>query len=226
MLAPRCASRKLHAKFSLPAGAPLSQPVLIALVLAAYLIGSISFAVVVSRLYGLPDPRTFGSKNPGATNMLRGGNRAAAAWTLAGDTLKGVFAVLLARALLPADLASEPWLALVALAVFLGHLYPLFFGFAGGKGVATAAGILFALYLPLGACTLLTWLGLFALTRVSSVAALGASLVAPLLAWGWLGAGSLTAAVTVMALLLVWRHRGNIQKLLAGEEAAFKRRGP
>ncbi|MDE3010391.1 MAG: glycerol-3-phosphate 1-O-acyltransferase PlsY [Pseudomonadota bacterium] len=191
---------------------------------AAYLIGSISFAVVVSRLYGLPDPRTFGSRNPGATNMLRGGNRMAALWTLVGDTLKGVVAVALARALLPADAAPEAWLALCALAVFLGHLFPLFFGFTGGKGVATAAGILVTLYWPLGLGTLLAWLAVFALTRVSSMAALSAAAAAPVLAWGWLGAGPLSAAVTVMSALLIWRHRSNIRKLLSGEEAAFRRR--
>lgn len=191
---------------------------------AAYLIGSISFAVVVSRLYGLPDPRTFGSRNPGATNMLRGGNRRAALWTLVGDTLKGAVAVALARALLPPDAAPEIWLALCALAVFLGHLFPLFFGFNGGKGVATAAGILITLYWPLGLGTLLAWLAVFALTRVSSMAALAAAAAAPVLAWGWLGLGPLSAAVTAMSVLLIWRHRSNIRKLLSGEEAAFRRR--
>ena len=204
---------------------PLPLPYLLALVLVAYLIGSISFAVVVSRLYGLPDPRTFGSRNPGATNMLRGGNRQAALWTLIGDTLKGVLAVLLAQAVLPAGPQAETWLALATLAVFLGHLFPVFFGFAGGKGVATAAGILLALDWPLGLCTLLVWGGIFALTRVSSMAALGASLLAPLFAAWLLGRGPLLGAVVAMAALLIWRHRSNIRKLLDGEEAAFKRRG-
>lgn len=199
------------------------MPYLIALVLAAYLVGSISFAVVVSRLYGLPDPRTFGSRNPGATNMLRGGNRQAALWTLIGDTLKGVLAVLFAQAVLPVGPQAELWLALVSVAVFLGHLFPVFFGFAGGKGVATAAGILVALDWSLGLCTLLVWGGVFALTRVSSMAALGAALLAPLFAALLLGRGPLLGAVVLMAALLIWRHRSNIRKLLAGEEAAFKR---
>jgi glycerol-3-phosphate acyltransferase PlsY len=195
-----------------------------ALLLGAYLIGSLSFAVLVSRFYGLPDPRTFGSKNPGATNMLRGGNRRAALWTLLGDTLKGVLAVALAEGLLPADSARASVLAGVALAAFLGHLYPVFFAFSGGKGVATAAGILLALDWPLGAGTLLIWLLTFLITRVSSVAALTAALAAPLLSAVLLGTGPLTSAVVLMAALLVWRHRSNLRKILSGEEAPFRRR--
>jgi len=191
---------------------------------AAYLIGSISFAVVVARLYRMPDPRTFGSGNPGATNMLRSGRRAAALWTLIGDTAKGMLAVALADALLPPGPDQPLAMAAVVLAVFLGHLFPLFFGFRGGKGVATAAGILLVLHWPLGALTLLVWLGVFALTRVSSVAALSAAAASPLIALATLGRGPLSGAVLLMALLLAWRHRSNIRKLLAGEEAAFRPR--
>ena len=192
---------------------------------AAYLIGSISFAVVVARLYRMPDPRTFGSGNPGATNMLRSGRREAAVWTLVGDTAKGMLAVALAEALLPPGPDQPLAMAAVVLAVFLGHLFPVFFGFRGGKGVATAAGILLVLHWPLGALTLLVWLGVFALTRVSSVAALSASAAAPVIAFATLGRGPLTGAVLLMAVLLIWRHRSNIRKLLAGEEAAFRPRG-
>ena len=196
-----------------------------ALISGAYLLGSLSFAVLVSRAYGLPDPRTFGSKNPGATNMLRGGNRAAALWTLVGDTLKGVLAVALAEWLLaPGSAGRDAVLAGVALAAFLGHLYPVLFGFAGGKGVATAAGLLLALDWPLGAGTLLIWGLVFALTRVSSMAALVAAVAAPILAVMLLGIGPECAAVALMAVLLVWRHRSNIRKLMSGEEQAFKRR--
>lgn len=202
----------------------MPSPYLLALILGAYLLGSISFAVVVARLYGLPDPRTFGSRNPGATNMLRSGKRAAALWTLVGDTAKGVLAVLIAAAVLPVGPDAERWLALVAVAVFLGHLFPVFFGFAGGKGVATAAGILVALDWPLGVFTLLTWAGVFALTRVSSLAALTAAVLAPVFAAWLLGRGPLLAAVVLMAALLIWRHRSNIRKLMAGEETVFRKR--
>ena len=197
------------------------------LIAGAYLLGSVSFAVVTSRLFRLPDPRTFGSGNPGATNMLRGGNRTAALLTLIGDTLKGMLAVLFAEAfLVPGAPAAQAdtLLALVALAAFLGHLYPVFFRFQGGKGVATAAGLLLVLHWPLGMGTLLVWVAVFLFTRVSSVAALTAAAVAPVLALLTLHGTATRLVVLVMSALLVWRHRSNIRKLLAGEEAAFRKR--
>ncbi len=208
------------------------------LIAVAYLLGSVSFAVVTSRMFRLPDPRTFGSGNPGATNMLRGGNRTAALLTLIGDTLKGMLALWLAQAfLLPGaalDAAGSSVqtglaqvntvLALVALAAFLGHLYPVFFRFQGGKGVATAAGLLLVLHWPLGLGTLLVWVAVFLFTRVSSVAALSAAIMAPLFALLTVHNAVTRLVVLLMSVLLIWRHRSNIRKLLAGEEAAFKRR--
>jgi len=197
---------------------------LILLAFAAYLLGSVSFAVVVSRLMGLPDPRTFGSKNPGATNMLRGGNRWAAAWVLLGDGLKGWLAVwLTATVAIPLGAAPQS-LAAVALAVFIGHGYPVFFGFKGGKGVATALGVLLALSLPLGLCTTIVWLSVMVVTRISSLSALCASVAAPLLALLFLQGGLLRLAVLGMALLLLAHHHSNIRKLLNGEETVFRKK--
>ena len=180
----------------------------------AYLLGSISFAVLVSKVMGLPDPHTYGSKNPGATNVLRTGSKVAALLTLIGDSCKGAVAVLLA-AFFVTTVPLE--LALVGLATFLGHLYPLFHRFQGGKGVATAAGVLLALDWRVGVGTLLTW-GIIALfLRYSSLAALVAALFAPLGTTYLLGwqAG---VVVAVISAFLVWRHKGNIQRLLAGTE--------
>jgi glycerol-3-phosphate acyltransferase PlsY len=192
-------------------------PVLAAL--AAYLIGSLSFAVIVSRLMGLSDPRTYGSGNPGATNVLRSGNRTAAILTLVFDALKGYLPVLAAVIWGPAHGLGEGTAALVGLAAFLGHLWPVFFRFQGGKGVATAAGVLLGLNPWLGAATLLTWLIIAVFFRYSSLAAIVAAAFAPfyqLLIWG---GGPTAVAVAVMGLLLIWRHSGNIQKLLAGTES-------
>lgn len=198
-----------------------AAPVAVALVVAAYLLGSVSFAVLVSRAFGLPDPRSYGSGNPGATNVLRSGRRSAAVLTLAGDALKGVAAVLVAWRFAPGPGLGEGVVAAVAVAVFLGHLYPVFFRFQGGKGVATAAGVLFALDLRLGAAVLVVWLALALGLRLSSLAALAATAAALPLAW-WLGLSpSLLAALAVMCALLVWRHRSNIRKLLAGTEQGF-----
>lgn len=191
---------------------------LLATVVAAYLIGSLPFAVIVSRLFNLSDPRSFGSGNPGATNVLRTGNKLAALLTLLGDAGKGAVAILLARALASDIGLDEAGLALVALAAFLGHLYPVFLYFKGGKGVATAAGILLALSLPLGGLTLAVWLGTAFAFRYSSLAAIAAALAAPLLAAWQLGDGPLAWAVTGMAMLLVFRHQPNIRKLIRGEE--------
>ena len=187
-------------------------------IVPAYLLGSVSFAVIVSRVFGLPDPRSHGSGNPGATNMLRTGRKSAAALTLFGDLAKGWLAVYLARHF-GAQYGVEALATYgAAVAVFLGHLYPVFFGFKGGKGVATALGILLAISPWLGLATLLTWLIVFGLTRTSSLAALSAAALAPVYA-GYLIGGTLPIfALTLISLLIFWRHRGNIRRLLTGEE--------
>jgi len=182
-------------------------------VLVAYLIGSISFAIAVSRLLRLPDPRSYGSKNPGATNVLRTGSKAAAALTLAGDALKGLVAVGLAQHYVP---EAAPY---AALAVFLGHLFPVYHGFHGGKGVATAAGVLFAIDWRVGLGTLATWFIIAAFLRYSSLAALVAAAFAPFFTALVLGFDAYFACVLVMAALLIWRHRGNITRLIAGTES-------
>lgn len=182
-------------------------------VIAAYLLGSVSFAVVVSRAMGLPDPRGYGSKNPGATNVLRTGKKAAAALTLAGDALKGFVAVLLALHYLP---QAAPY---VGLAAFLGHLFPVWHRFQGGKGVATAAGVLFGLDWRLGLGTVATWAIIAAFLRYSSLAALVAAVFAPFFTALILGLGATFGCVLIMAALLVWRHRENIARLIAGTES-------
>jgi glycerol-3-phosphate acyltransferase PlsY len=187
--------------------------------IAAYLIGSISFAVVMSRLFGLSDPRTYGSKNPGATNVLRSGNKKAAIATLIGDALKGWFAVWLAIRLAPQYGVEEFGIALVALAVFLGHLYPIFFKFVGGKGVATALGVLFGISVWLGLGTLVTWLVIAYAFRYSSLAALIAAVFAPFFYGLMEGVDALFVAVVIMSALLIWRHSKNISNLLAGKES-------
>ncbi|HEY1326563.1 MAG TPA: glycerol-3-phosphate 1-O-acyltransferase PlsY [Casimicrobiaceae bacterium] len=188
------------------------------IVLGAYLVGSISFAVVVSRAFGLPDPHGYGSRNPGATNVLRTGNKAAAILTLLGDGLKGFVAVFVAvRA--GAELGTSAWLvAAAALAVFLGHLFPVFHRFAGGKGIATAAGILFAVHWPLGLTLTLVWLIMAFGFRISSLAGLTAALLFPLGVLYVEGPTLMAAVSVVIALLLFWRHRANIAQLLAGGE--------
>ena len=187
------------------------------LLLLGYLAGSLSFAVIVSRAMGLPDPHSYGSGNPGATNVLRSGSRAAALLTLAGDTLKGVLVVLVARRFAEPLGFDTVDLAGAGFAAFLGHLYPVFFGFRGGKGVATAGGVLLALSWPLGLGVLAVWLAAFAVTRISSVGALCAAAAAPVLAAWWSGA-ALALPVAAMSALLVWRHRDNIRKLRRGAE--------
>ena len=186
----------------------------------AYLVGSVSFAVIISRLSGLADPRTYGSKNPGATNVLRSGNKVAAALTLAGDAAKGWLAVFLAQEFGPRYGVAEGGIALVIVAVFLGHLFPLFFRFRGGKGVATALGILIAIDIWLGLGTLAAWVFTAFLFRYSSLAALVAAVFVPFFhATFWPPLGVTTLAIGVVSLFLVWRHRGNIEKLIAGKEA-------
>jgi acyl phosphate:glycerol-3-phosphate acyltransferase len=185
----------------------------------AYLIGSVSFAVIVSSVMGLADPRSYGSKNPGATNVLRSGNKTAAVLTLIGDALKGWLAVWLVSHFGAHYGLDDTAIALAAIAVFLGHLYPVFFRFKGGKGVATAAGVLLAINPVLGIATLLTWLIVAFFTRYSSLAALAAAVFAPLFDGFLFGANIIALAIVVMSSLLVWRHRGNIAKLMAGQES-------
>jgi len=196
----------------------------IAAAVLAYLIGSLSFAVIVSRALGLPDPHSYGSGNPGATNVLRSGSKKAALLTLVGDTLKGVLAVLLAKAFAAQFGITVNGIALVAVTVFLGHLFPLFFGFKGGKGVATAAGVLWALDWRVGLGLTAIWALVFAVTRVSSLSALIGSAAAPVLGYVFFGNGTVFYATLVMAALLFWRHKDNIRRLATGEEAAFKKR--
>lgn len=192
----------------------------------AYLLGSVSFAVVVSKVMGLPDPYTHGSKNPGATNVLRTGNKMAAALTLLGDAAKGWAAVMIARAVLgdPINPNTNLLLGLVAIAVFLGHLYPIFHGFKGGKGVATAAGILFAISWVLGLATLGTWLIVAFFMRYSSLAALCAAAFAPLYFTFLFGVQPMGLAILVMSLLLIYRHRSNIRNLMNGTETRLAKR--
>lgn len=192
--------------------------------LVAYLIGSLSFAVILSKVFGMADPRTYGSGNPGATNVLRSGRKAVAALTLVGDALKGVVAVLLAKWATSAYGLADFLPALAGLAVLLGHMWPVFFGFQGGKGVATALGLLLALNPWLGLACAATWALMFALTRVSSLSALAAAGMAPAYAWLIDGNAVATAAIAGLAGLVFWRHRANIARLLSGEEAAFKKR--
>ena len=191
----------------------------VAVLIAAYLVGSLSFAVIVSRLMGLDDPRHYGSKNPGATNVLRSGHRGAALLTLALDALKGYVPVLLVLIFGPRHGLGETTAAFAGLAAFIGHLWPVFFRFQGGKGVATAAGVLMALNGGLGAATLATWVIVAAFFRYSSLASLAAAAFAPFfMALMWDVEPSLIAVIA-MSLLLVWRHEGNIRKLLAGTES-------
>lgn len=187
------------------------------LITAAYLLGSISFGILVCKAFGLPDPRTHGSGNPGATNVMRSGKKAAALLTLLGDSGKGWLAVWVAQHSGFAEMA----VCLAAAAVFLGHLYPVFHGFKGGKGVATAAGVLLALSPWLGLSVLTTWSLAFLMWRLSSLSALIAAGFAPFYAAAFFGFGMRTVTVLGLAVLLVWRHRSNIRKLLDGTESGF-----
>ena len=196
----------------------------IAAVLASYLIGSLSFAVIVSRLMGLNDPRSYGSKNPGATNVLRSGNKAAAVATLLLDALKGWLPVMLVK-WLGADYGlGGGTVAAVGLAAFLGHLYPVFFGFKGGKGVATAAGVLIGISWVLGLATLATWLIVAYFSRYSSLASLAAAVFSPLFYLfgdraAWYVDKRIVMTLVVISALLIYRHRDNINKLLKGTES-------
>ena len=189
----------------------------------AYLIGSISFAVVVSKCMRLPDPHSYGSGNPGATNVLRTGNKLAALLTLIGDALKGYLAVMLARVLLGDESLTSTlnsWLLSgVVIAVFLGHLFPIFHGFKGGKGVATACGILFGINWILGLATLGTWIIVAMFMRYSSLAALAAAVFGPIYFVFLFGFQPMGIALLVVCLLMIWRHRSNIQNLMNGKES-------
>jgi glycerol-3-phosphate acyltransferase PlsY len=195
----------------------------LAFVVAAYLLGSVSFAVVTSRLFGLPDPHSYGSGNPGATNVLRTGNKAAAALTLAGDGAKGWLAVFLAQTLGPSFGGADWMVPAVALAVFIGHLFPVFHGFAGGKGVATAAGIVFALHWPLGVALGALWMVMALGFKISSLAALTTAALMPLGAFYVFGNAPSAWAMVPISMLLFWRHRSNIRQLLDGRESTIGR---
>jgi glycerol-3-phosphate acyltransferase PlsY len=186
-------------------------------IVGAYLIGSIAFGILVSKLYGLPDPRTVGSGNIGATNVARSGKKMAAILTLLGDVFKGWFPVWIAL-----QSGMLMWVVSgVGLAVFFGHLYPIYHRFKGGKGVATALGVMLAISPVLGAAALLTWVLVFAISRYSSLGAIVAALLAPIYAWYLLPYRDYVITVFVMSVFLIWRHRGNIQKLIAGTESGF-----
>ena len=193
------------------------------IVALAYLLGSISFAVVVSKAFGLPDPHGYGSGNPGATNVLRTGNRKAALLTLLGDGLKGFVAVYAAQQF-AASVGTPAWtVPAAALAVFLGHVYPVFHGFRGGKGVATGAGIVFALHWPLGLTLTVIWLTMAYGFKISSLAALVAAVLMPLGMFYIQGATLTAWAMVPIAVLLIWRHRDNIRKLRSGQERSIGR---
>ena len=191
----------------------------LAVAAAAYLVGSLSFAVIVSKFYGLDDPRSYGSGNPGATNVLRSGRKKAAALTLLGDALKGLVAVLLARWLQSHFGLADEVVAAVAVAVLAGHMWPLFFGFKGGKGVATALGVLLALSWPVALICAAVWLIMAFGLKISSLAALTATVLSPLAAAFLVPQPSWQAAIAVIAMLVLLRHRSNIQNLLSGKES-------
>ncbi len=180
----------------------------------AYLIGSVPFAVVTSKLFGLADPRSYGSGNPGATNVLRSGNRLAALLTLLGDAAKGWLAVFLVQ-----QFGGQPQeVAIAGFAAFFGHLHPVFLNFKGGKGVATAAGVLFGFSLWLGLAVLAVWIGVVWFFRYSSLGAIAAAITAPIIAMALIDSGDMLTAVFCIALLLFWRHSGNLQRIRAGTE--------
>jgi len=193
----------------------------IVLIVIAYLLGSISSAIITCKMMGLPDPRTIGSKNPGATNVLRTGSKKAAAVTLFGDFLKGLLPVLLGLAL-----GAEPTvLALIGLAAFLGHLYPVFFGFQGGKGVATALGVILGLSWPVALAALLTWLVMAKVFKISSLSALTAAVLTPLYCWLLTPQIEYIILFSLLSLLLIWRHRSNIRNLVSGQEGKIGKKG-
>ena len=196
----------------------MSDILAFALLIAAYLLGSVCSAIIVCKLWGLPDPRSQGSSNPGATNVMRIGGKKPALITLAGDMAKGVPLVLLAQHLqLRPDLISA-----IGLAAFMGHLYPIFFKFEGGKGVATALGVLLALYWPVGLAVIGVWLAVFALFRISSLSSITAFALAPIIAWYLVP--NYMLGIVGMSILLIARHKTNIKALLKGEERKFAKK--
>ena len=194
---------------------PADFTITLVLTLTAYLFGSISAAIITSKIMGLPDPRTQGSNNPGATNVLRLGGKKAAAITLFGDMLKGLIPVLIAVLLKSDDLT----LALVATAAFLGHLYPVFFAFKGGKGVATAFGVILGVSWPVALAMLLTWLSVAYGLKISSLSAMVTAVLAPFYFWWLSGSDVFIIMAAFISMLLIWRHRTNIKKLLEGTES-------
>ncbi|MBI3186641.1 MAG: glycerol-3-phosphate 1-O-acyltransferase PlsY [Gammaproteobacteria bacterium] len=189
--------------------------------LAGYLLGSISTAIITCKLMGLPDPRTDGSKNPGATNVLRLGGKKAAAITLAGDMLKGLLPAMVATLM---DMPHGV-VAAAGLAAFLGHLFPVFYGFQGGKGVATMLGVLLGIQWMVGAATIGVWLVMAFVFKVSSLSALTAALLAPVITYYIVGSKFMAFIVAIMTTLLFWRHRSNIANLLSGKESKIKAKG-
>ena len=188
------------------------------LIFASYLVGSLSAAIITCRLMGLPDPRTLGSKNPGATNVLRHGGKKAAAFTLFGDAMKGVIPVLTAQLMdMPPMILS-----LTAIAAFLGHLYPVFFNFRGGKGVATFLGVLVAMAWPVGLVTIATWLVMAALFKISSLSAIMAAILTPFYMWWLRPEREFIIVSIIITVILLWRHRSNIRNLIAGTEGKIR----
>ena len=218
-------SRRITRRFYSICKDGANNMMLTAFILLAYLLGSISFGVLSSWIFQLPDPRTYGSKNPGATNVLRSGKKAAAAFTLLGDAGKGWISVALAQHFMPALGLGDKAIAAVALAVFLGHLFPVFMRFKGGKGVATAVGVLLGLNVWMGLLAILIWIMVAAIWRISSLAALVAAAFAPVYAVFFLGFEASTLAVLIMSLMLIWRHKSNIASLIAGQETRLGKRG-
>ena len=202
---------------------PITMTIIVFIILA-YLLGSISFAVIASWIFRLPDPRTFGSKNPGATNVLRSGNKAAAILTLFGDAGKGWVAVVLAQHLAPVWGLDSKVIAVVALLVFLGHIWPVFLRFKGGRGVATAVGVVLGLNLWSGILAIITWIIVALIWRFSSLSALVAATLTPVYAWIFLGSEVSTLVILVISLLIIWRHKSNIANLVAGKEARIGKR--
>lgn len=191
----------------------------VSLIVFAYLLGSVSTAIITCKLMGLQDPRESGSNNPGATNVLRMGGKKAAIITLIGDMLKGFIPVFITTWLTP-DLSIQ---ALVGLLAFLGHIFPLYYGFKGGKGVATYYGVILAIDWQVGLIALTIWLSIAVLIKISSLSALISILCTPFILWFFTGSTELTATVALMSLIAFWRHRGNIQRLISGEEKKLKK---
>jgi glycerol-3-phosphate acyltransferase PlsY len=194
-------------------------------VIAAYLIGSISFAIVASRIFRLPDPRSYGSGNPGATNVLRSGRKAAALLTLLGDAAKGLITILVARYLAPVLGLGEATVAACGVAVFLGHLYPVYFGFKGGKGVATALGVLLGLYVWIALVGLVVFALVAVISRYVSLASVVTASVLVVVAPVQLGLTPISAAIAIIAVLVIWRHRANMARLMSGTESKLGVRG-